>query len=333
MRRMQCASENIMKFKSPGKIILSGEHAVVYGNPALGMAVNYFAETCLTKEEIKISADTKKFVIELPNFAYVEKFSFTDIQSTKVKIDFTKTLSHPVELIHYMLIYLAEIFSLDLSKYSLKITITTDIPIGSGMGSSAAVIVSFLQAFLDLFALKINSREIFVRAKNIEDIVHKKSSGLDVYLALHGGAVFYAKQVFQQRNVPQIPFFLVNTGKPASFTAECVDFVAKFFKTPDLLREFAAVAYLLDDMLQKNEYSGVKEAVRENHVLLTKIGVVPLKVQKFIQEIENVGGVAKISGAGAVYGDNAGMVLVFMASDKIDLLQKIVAEYNYALLL
>jgi mevalonate kinase len=317
------------KFKSPGKIILSGEHAVVYDNPALGMAVNHFAKTIIDKEEVETTKNLKKIQINLPNFSYSGNFSLLDIKNTAIEIATTKAFSQPVELIEYMLTYLADYFSVDFSRYALKITITTDIPVGSGMGSSAAVIVSFVRVFTELFAVRTDLKELFTLAKNIENIVHKKSSGLDIYLALHGGVVFYDGKLFHKRNNLQVPISLINTGKPVSSTAECVSFAGKYLKMPGILHDFAAVTCEMDDILQKNDYSGIKNVVRENHVLLTNIGVVPEHIQEFIRKIENIGGAAKISGAGAVRGDSAGMVLVFVDDDKIDALQKITAQYNF----
>jgi len=74
--------------------------------------------------------------------------------------------------------------------------------------------------------------------------------------------------------------------------------------------------------LAANDRRDIRDAVRENHKLLTKIGVVPEKVQSFIREVEAAGHAAKICGAGAVAGENGGMVLVFANQQPDALCQK-----------
>ena len=64
------------------------------------------------------------------------------------------------------------------------------------------------------------------------------------------------------------------------------------------------------------------------HLLLSRLKVVPEKIQKFIKLIENAGGAAKICGAGSIYGDNAGIIMLF---GDLELLAPIVAAHKYQL--
>ena len=71
----------------------------------------------------------------------------------------------------------------------------------------------------------------------------------------------------------------------------------------------------------------MQAAVRENHKLLVKIGVVPDPIQQFIKDVEKWGGAAKTCGAGAVAGDSAGIVMVIAENPPIELCQR----YGYEL--
>jgi mevalonate kinase len=134
-------------------------------------------------------------------------------------------------------------------------------------------------------------------------------------IALQGGCLYVHGEDIQQRAIPALPMYLVNTGTPASTTGQCVEKVAHYFKTNSIGDDFAAVTNAMDMALKQQDWRGMHEAVRANHRLLARIGVVPERVQKFIAQVEASGGSAKICGAGSVAGDKAGAVLV-ISEDK-----------------
>ena len=104
--------------------------------------------------------------------------------------------------------------------------------------------------------------------------------------------------------------------------------IAKYFKNSEIADDFAEVTTAMDLALQQSDLSAVQECIRKNHQLLKYIGVVPNKVAKFIEQVEELGGAAKISGAGAVSGNNAGIVLVVGETAIIDIANK----YGYEIL-
>jgi mevalonate kinase len=323
----------MIKAKAPGKIIITGEHAVVYGNPALAMAIKLCAKTILRKHT------ANKVLLFLRNLRYQEEFSFDELMKVKSDIDiryaqFTKNevnikrvLRHPKDLLLYILAYSTEAFGIELQE-GINIEIKSEIPGGCGMGSSAAIIISMLKALVFFFKVKISPEKLWEMGRAIENLQHGKSSGLDIYVALHKGCVFFENGKFYKRDVTNIPFVLINTGKPSSTTGLCVSEAAKHFKSGDLLEKFAAVARAIDEAAQKNDLVSLKTYIRENHRLLMQIGVVPNKVANFIASLEKRNIAAKVSGAGAVTGDNAGVVLVVGEGDIADL----VFEHGYKFL-
>ena len=321
---------NLLSFtaKASGKIIISGEHAVVYGQPALAMAVERFATTTIT------SYPKNAVIFDLINLNYRASWELSQLQLLQRQIknrftDFSKkhcrideVLEYPWELVLYAFTCFCEKFAVT-KLNGVMIRVESTIPVGYGMGSSAAVIISLLRALSVFFAMSIADAELVHLGREIEKMQHGQSSGLDLYLALHGGCVLWQNGIVEERPLPVLSIFLVDTGKPKSSTGACVTQVAAHLHDSLLLQDFAAVTRALDEALLAQNLSNAQDAVCENQRILERIGVVPQKVQAFVKEVEVRGLAAKICGAGAVSGDNGGVVLVLGEKDNItDLIQK-----------
>lgn len=309
-----------MKVYAPGKIILSGEHAVVYGNPALAMAVNRYVTATVTREvRPQISFD-------LTDISHRSRLSIDSLRSLKNRVkrkyhrfingDFSirEVLHKPFELAQFAMGVFAESLNFSL-PHGVKIHVTSDIPIGSGMGSSAATILSVMYAISKHLNMPISHDALYQLALEAENMQHGKSSGLDIRVALNGGCLYVNGQDIQTRTVPNAPMYLVNTGTPVTTTGQCVETVAPHFKSIHLIDEFKAVTNAMDAAIQQQSTQNLQDAIRGNHQLLMNIGVVPARVQQFIREVETTGGAAKVCGAGSVAGNQAGAVLV-VAQDK-----------------
>jgi mevalonate kinase len=327
-------SQNIViTARAPGKIILSGEHAVVYGKPALAAAVNRFVETTISersdnKIQFEFMHDKLSHVLTLQELQVLQTEMdkhYQDFIAGKCHIK--SVIHNPLELIQYAFIYLVENLSL-IIKDGLKIQVQSTLPIGCGMGASAAVILSLMHALVNYFGCALAVEKYLYFGREIENLQHGRSSGLDVFLSLHGGCYFFIDGDMSVRNLPNIPLVLVNTGKPQTSTGECVAAIAKYFQNGEIADDFAEVTTVMDVALQQNNLPAAQQCIRENHQLLKYIGVVPDKVSKFIAAIEELGSAAKISGAGAVSGSKAGIVLVVGEAEVADLAK----EYGYEIL-
>jgi len=324
-----------MKVLAPGKLILSGEHAVVYGHPALAMAVNrYVTVTATPQLAPHISFD-------LSDLAYERRLSLTTLLSLKDRIkqkyqrfvsgDFRirEVLQKPVELAQVAFGLFFEVLNIKLTQ-GIKIRVQSTIPIGCGMGSSAATVLSVVHAIANHLKMDL-SPEMFLRlGLEAENMQHGYSSGLDLRVSLYGGCLYMKGSHTSQRPLPIIPMYLVNTGLPETSTGECVEAAATHFKTSQIGDEFAVVTDAMDAAFQSGQVQDAMQAIRENHQLLVRIGVVPQVVQQFISEVQQLGGAAKICGAGAVLGDKAGMVLI--VTDDESALAALCASYDYSLL-
>jgi len=320
---------------APGKLILSGEHAVVYGNPALVMAINrYVTTTVQSQTEPQITFYSSDLTVE-------RSLTFTALMQLQDRIRqnyqrflqgdlaIREVLREPIELVQFAVSLLLEAGNAQVFR-GIRVAIQTDLLIGCGMGSSAATVVSLLTALAGYLQVTIAPDLFFNLAYQVENIQHGKSSGLDLQSSLHGGCLYFKEGKAIARMPSTLSFYLINTGQPHTNTGECVAAAATYFKNTQIGHDFTAVTDAMDKALQANRLDEVILTMRENHKLLNTIGVVPQKVQQLIAEIEQQGGAAKISGAGAVKGDNAGIVLIAMEDEQA--LQKWAERYQQAII-
>ena len=129
--------ENMRKVRAraPGKLIISGEHAVVYGKPAIAMAI----DKCTTTE-----------LCLLPQ---------------------QKTINYSSSLLQHTINTIIKQFNINLSS-GIDINTDAEIPIGCGMGSSAAAIISVMHAMTNLFSLELSLDQYLPIARDIENLQH-----------------------------------------------------------------------------------------------------------------------------------------------------------------
>jgi len=330
-------SEKSVSARAPGKLILSGEHSVVSGGPAIAIAINRYAVTTIKQSNYEFNSESKSesksgsnlnssVLFDLLNVQHKSLVSRETLRSLKSRIksgyqsflkgekSIREVLEKPFELLQYTATNMLEKLNPQI-ELGLEIHTESDIPIGCGMGSSAASIVSTNYALFEFFSHKDNKNlsgpDYFEWSLDAENIQHGKSSGIDVQMALQGGVLYY--QQGRMEKIPTFPWplFIINTGPSSSSTGECVTQTQKIFKErPDLLDQMSRVTEEIKTSIEIQDNLNFCKAIAQNHQFLCQLGVVPLKIQTLIQTIENFGGAAKICGAGSISGDTAGIVLI-----------------------
>jgi len=321
-----------MKAIAPGKIILSGEYAVLFGRPALAMAVNRHAETVIAPEALE------EVRFDLTDLQANERFTIRALRELKARVlknyhlflngelGIREVLRKPVELFEFAFINLLDGLHLKLEARGLNIKLHSTIPMGCGMGSSAATILCVLRAIGHYFRVEFRPDWYLTYSIEAERLQHGQSSGVDPYISLHGGCARFQNSQAVELPLPRTPMYLVQTGVPRTTTGEGVSLVrARTGPQAAIWNDFEAVTRALEAALAADDAREVRRAVRENHRLLTRLGVVPDKVQYFIRDVEAQGGAAKICGAGAVAGEAGGVVLVCADHEPSDLCR----QYGY----
>ena len=292
---MKKSPPNAISAFAPGKIILSGEHAVVYGCPALAIPTEAGIEC-----ELK-SMDADSITIHFPEHAALTR-SLEDISNYD-------PASNHLEIVFFLLDQLKTNYQIHL-EHGLEFNYQVTIPVGCGMGASAAFIIATLRALLFYFDLELEQNTFYQLAKQAEDIFHGNSSGLDVMVSLQDAPIYFQQGEFTLRPEPKIEFEIINSGKAQSSTAECVQHARQALAdNPELQQQFTDVTNTIDQALSENNRAELIDAIKRNHHLLCQIGVVPESIQQQITELEQQGYAAKICGAGSIAGDNAGIIL------------------------
>lgn len=278
---------SVVKVSAPGKIILTGEHSVVYGYPAILASVD-------KRLSVQIQKSTKSLTVA-PAFAhgFVKKGMRIFEKAVDGKIN-----------------------------RNLRVKFESNILIGRGMGSSAATSVSLAAALLKYFRNEWNLKEINSVAYEMEKLHHGNPSGGDNTTSTYGGFLWFRKEsekfkIFSEINIKKkIPrLFLVDSGKPKETTKDMVFFVKDLYKKnpkkiEKILCELGDITNLFLKYLLKEERVSFPGLLRENEHMLEKLGVVSSSTKKVIRKIEDIGGSAKISGAGGKTGAS-GVIIAY----------------------
>jgi mevalonate kinase len=293
---------------APGKTILFGEHAAVYGHAALVTALDHrLTVTAWTPAP----PERGTLRLEIPALGISRIVAF----------------AHPVDALHApgdLAILAVTIGTEDLLRPAgMAVRIDSAIPSGSGFGSSAALAVAVVAACRRACDDDVALDDIARLASSIESRQHGRASGVDVQAVLRGGLLWCRRRDDGTLESEALPaagprldaFRLFHSGAPRESTGEMVDLVRRLLdREPARVRDaFATIDAATRDgraALLGDDAAGLVPIVRRAEAALESIGVVPDGVRDAIRGIEAQGGAAKISGAGGVTGSGAGLVLV-----------------------
>lgn len=278
-------------YSAPAKIILTGEHSVVYGKPALISALDMrltvtVRDSKQTKEnrDIDIIAENAKAYLKKAEIAFEDK------------------------------------------QYSTYIS--SDIPSRKNLGSSAALSVATSAAFLHFFAgHELPKDAINQVAYQSEKHFHGNPSGGDNSASCFGGFIYYRKEFEFLKNVSSLSaklpknimdrLFIIDSGKSLEKTSEMVANVGAFYnedpkRAEHIMNEIEKVTKRMVIAIVKEDITMFSEAVSKNESCLEELGVVSPKTVELIKSLSSVG-VAKVTGGGGFKSGSGN--LLFFAQD------------------
>ncbi|KAI0230683.1 Mevalonate kinase [Lamellibrachia satsuma] len=260
---------NSVVVSAPGKVILHGEHAVVYGKRALAASLNLRTFLRLT------SNSTHQVSLRLPDIDVAVTWTTSELQEAftlpfcdpmnpvspsadllaQVKkfagIESDVIDTKQLAVVAFLYLFLS-VSATDKNVPSVTIEIASSLPTGAGLGSSAAYSTCLASSLLEhrrliSVAPKVeNSNNATWSGKDIdlinqwaflgERIIHGNPSGIDNSVSTYGGALnFQAGQITPLDRVPQLRILLLNTRVPRSTKIMVAGVKDRYNKFPEII--------------------------------------------------------------------------------------------------
>jgi mevalonate kinase len=271
---------------APGKIILFGEHAVVYGQPAIAVPVTHvFAKATITPD---IHAPPGKINIQAPDIG---------VYSTLKNLPGNDPIGAAIRGV------MSEFVTSRIPACTLKVRST--IPIASGLGSGAAVSVAIIRALAGFIGQPLDLETVSRIAFEVDRIHHGTPSGIDNTVVTYNKPLYFIRDEAIETFKIAKPFTIVigNTGIESP-TRETVSDVRKMWQTDQAQfdRLFAAIGSITKTARQaiENGYPDrLGPLMDENHALLQEMGVSSPELDQLKSIAKRDGALgAKLSGGG-----------------------------------
>ncbi len=263
---------------APGKLILLGEHAVVFGEPAIALAIDLRLKCSVKKsEEFKVNGE--------PLTRSIHSYIYRAVQD------------------HW-------------SGPPLSIDTRSDIPSGSGLGSSASVTVATITALLsmqDRFQKEYVARSAF----EVESEVQGRASPIDTSICTNGEAIFLDRQrgegfLWEIRRDERV-WFIHHCGAPrmslvigytgfhaptGPLVAKVKDFVDSSSSGGEVIEEIGQLSVEGLNTLSQGDKKALGRIMDRNQELLSTLGVSSPELDRLIEAVSPYSYGAKLTGAG-----------------------------------
>jgi mevalonate kinase len=252
---------------APGKVILLGEHSVVFGAPAIAAAID-------RRLEVRV------------------RFEGDPPASSDAKLQRAVAVAAQ---------------DLELDPARLAIEVASDIPPACGLGSSAALSLALVRALASLGGRALSDEEIHARASRVEDVFHGTASGVDVAASASGGVVWFERsnppRIDPLRPARAVDLVVGMSGDPRSTAGPVARLRDRHAKRPEL---FGRLFQLAGDIvragreaLEAGDWESLGTLMDTAQGLLNAFGVSTPALERMVAVARGAGALgAKLSGAG-----------------------------------
>jgi mevalonate kinase len=276
---------------APGKVILFGEHAVVYGQPAIAAPVLQVRARAIVQPEPR------------------QPSGWVRIQAPDVGLDATLSelaSGHPLAAA-------AQLIFDELSiscPPALTLRVTSTIPIAAGLGSGAAVTIALMRALSGFLGRPVPPERISELAYQVEMIYHGTPSGIDNTVITHGKPVYFIRGTgetgdwIELLSTAQDLHIVIGDTGITGLTIEAVGDVRKAWQADPVLNDrlferIGALARSARQIIEHGEAANLGPLMNENHALLCDLRVSSRELDRLVDASRTAGALgAKLSGGG-----------------------------------
>jgi mevalonate kinase len=287
---------------APGKIILCGEHSVVYGHPAIAVPVSDMR----VRARVRSAGAGEGLRLRAP-----------DIQETLRLQD--AAADHPLgKAVHLLLEHL------DVPEPDAVLTVTSELPIAAGMGSGAAVATATIRALAAYYEADVPPEAVSRMTFEVEKIHHGTPSGIDNTVIAWEKPVYFVKGKLPETFSIGAPFQLLiaNSGIASSTREAITEVRRRVLTTPQYYNVvftcIGAIAKAARAAVEQGALQALGTLLNENHELLNKIGVSLSELDALVEAARQSGALgAKLTGAGL-----GGNVIALVTQETIDAVER-----------
>lgn len=292
---------------APGKVILLGEHAVVYGRTALAAAIDRQVTVRISRADVPTAGelgatlrapqgerDRSQFEFQMTPQPFVLRFSQHVPRPLPADVDPRLAAA-----------FACAAHVIELPPKGLVATISTDLPLAMGLGSSAALSVALVRALARFAHRELDDAAVCAGAFEIEKIFHGYPSGIDNTVATYGGLIAFtrgaaARPLPARRSLPLV----IALGRAPRRTQQTVTALRRRWETsPEaceaLFDEIAALVTAAQQAIAAGDLRALGTAMNANHAVLRRLEISTDELEQMVDLARAHGATgAKLTGGG-----------------------------------
>lgn len=271
----------VIQESAPAKIILFGEHAVVYGQPAIAVPVS----SIRARATIDPDASTDAFTVRA-----------FDVRNAPIPLPEDNPLRTMAKMTCAAL-------GIDLPKIVLELR--SDIPIASGLGSGAAISAAITRAISAFASCALSDARLNAIVYETEKIHHGTPSGIDNTVIVYERPVYFVREQPIQtiENERPLQILIADTGIPAP-TKEAVGDVRYLYdhhpqRIPQVIDAIGHIVRQAREAMKSGDLIRLGALMNTNHEYLKTLTVSSPELDRLVQAAQQAGALgAKLSGGG-----------------------------------
>jgi len=306
---------------APGKVTLFGEHAIVYGYPAIVASINkrvYVSAEPRDDEAVKISALDLRVPGIIVTFKENEVIVGTNQGESLSAVSY---LNKAIELT-------AEYIEI---KKGINLTVRSEMPVGAGLGTSAAVTVATIAAYASSAGYELTLEEIAELGWKVEKIVQGLASPMDTSIATYGGILkirgegeekFSREKIVVPRDLPIVIGYVERTATTREMVKKVKLLREKYPRiVENIMKNIGSITLEAEKALERGNLQDIGELMNLNHGLLDSLGVSNLRLNEIVYVARAAGAIgSKLTGAG---GGGAVIALAPNLEEQVEVAMKL----------